>query len=446
MDTLLLSWTRAQFLLSLGFVTFFASLSVGLAWMLLFFKWRSQRTGGAAWMPAYRFWVRLFALALTLAASAAVVVLFQLSGLWSGVMERVGNVAGPLLGYAVLTVFVFKSCFLGVMLFGQRRVSERVHTFAVAMVAIGQTAALYWLIVLQAWLEFPRGARLFEGRYQVYDWAAVALDPSLAWRLAALCCAAALSAAMLILGVTAWQALQRKLEEGERLALRTALVIALGAAALQIPVAAKAIQFMTLHQPAKAAAIAGHWDSGQPADLVVLGWPQPRTQSIVGAWRIAGAGNWLVGRTAEGLPQGLDSYSGMQPPVTATFVLWRVLALTGVAMFAVALYVMLRIGNRDYDLGVLPRPTLRLLSATMCLGALASVLRIWADAIGMSPYVVQNAITQSEVLGPIRSESVITATLGFGVLYAGLMAAFFAMLFHAARYGVVPVRRAGSAR
>ncbi|RYF53301.1 MAG: cytochrome ubiquinol oxidase subunit I, partial [Comamonadaceae bacterium] len=211
MDLTLLSWTRTQFMGSLGFLVFFMSVSLGLSWMLLLFKWRAGRGGNVAWLAAYRFWVRIFALALVLVLGGGVAVLFQMGALWSGLMERIGNIAGPLLGYAVISVFVFKSCFLGVMLFGQRRVSERMHTFAVAMVAIGQCVALFWLVVLQAWLENPQGARLFEGRFQVYDWAAVILHGSLTWRMGVLACSAALAAAFLILGVTAGQALRRKL-------------------------------------------------------------------------------------------------------------------------------------------------------------------------------------------------------------------------------------------
>jgi len=443
MDLTLLSWTRTQFMGSLGFLVFFMSVSLGLSWMLLLFKWRAGRGGNVAWLAAYRFWVRIFALALVLVLGGGVAVLFQMGGLWSGLMERIGNIAGPLLGYAVISVFVFKSCFLGVMLFGQRRVSERMHTFAVAMVAIGQCVALFWLVVLQAWLENPQGARLFEGRFQVYDWAAVILHGSLTWRMGVLACSAALAAAFLILGVTAGQALRRKLEEGERLAFHCALVVAAVASLLQFPLAAGTYHQFVQLQPAKAAAIAGYWETGSPPDLVLMAWPDAAEEVNRGVWRIRDAGAFMLAKDDQGAPVALDKFSGMRPPVAATFLTWRAVGVLALVMTFIAWAVLLRVRGRGFDPGVMSRRSLRLLSGGMCLGAVASVLRVWGDFLGLSPYLVLNTVTQTEVLGPMRRESVMLATLGYGVLYAVLMTAFFVMLFHAARYGVVPVRRVG---
>lgn len=443
MDITLLTWTRTQFMGSLGFLVFFMSISLGLSWMLLLFKWRAGASGNVAWLAAYRFWVRIFALALVLGLGGGVAVLFQLGGLWSGLMERIGNIAGPLLGYAVISVFVFKSCFLGVMLFGQRRVSERMHTFAVAMVAVGQCAALAWLVVLQAWLENPQGARLFEGRFQVYDWAAVILQPSLGWRMAALVCSAALAAGFLMLGVTAGQALRRKLEEGERLAFKSALVVTALAGLLQFPLAAALLHTIVAQQPAKAAAMAGYWDTGSAPDLVLMAWPDAREEVNRAAWRIHDAGRFMLARNEQGVPVGLDKFSGMRPPVAATFLTWRGLALLALVMTIIAWAVLWRVRRRGFDPGILSPRMLRVLSASMCAGAVACVLRVWGDFLGLSPYLVHNAVTQAEVLGPMRRESVMLATAGYGLFLAVLISAFFVMLFHAARYGVVPVRRVG---
>lgn len=428
---------------TLGFLAFFLSISVGLAWMLLFFKWRAGRGGNVSWLAAYRFWVRIFALSLVLVMGAGLALLFQMGGLWAGLMERIGNVAGPLLGYAVISVFIFKSCFLGVMLFGQRRVSESMHTFAVAMVAVGQCVALFWLLVLQGWLENPRGARLFEGRFQVYDWAAIILNDSLWWRVGTLACAAALAAVFLIMGVTAGQALRRKLEEGERLAFRSALVVAAIASLLQFAFTVAAYRSIVEHQPARAAAIAGHWETGAVPDLVLMAWPDANEQANRGTWRIRGAGDFMLARDQKGEIMALDRFSGMRPPVAATFLTWRATILLGILMAVAAWAVVLRTRRRMFDPAVLSRRSLRLLSGAMCMGALASVLRVSGDFLGLAPYMVQNAVTQMEVLGVMPRESLVMATLGYGVLYAMLGAAFFVMLFHAARYGVVPVRRVG---
>lgn len=443
MDITLLAWTRTQFLGTLGFLVFFLSISVGLAWMLLFFKWRAGRGPNVAWLAAYRFWVRIFALALVLVMGAGMALLFQIGGLWAALMERIGNVAGPLLGYAVISVFIFKSCFLGVMLFGQRRVSESMHTFAVAMVAVGQCVAVFWLLVLQGWLENPLGARLFEGRFQVYDWAVIILNDSLWWRVGQLACAAALAAVFLIMGVTAGQALRRRLEEGERVAFHSALVVAAIASLLQFAFMGASYQSIVQHQPARAAAIAGYWDTGSAPDLVLIAWPDAAEQTNRGVWRIRDAGDFMLAHDSQGERMALDQFSGMRPPVAATFLTWRATVVLGILMIIVAWAVVLGTRSRGFDPAVLSRRSLRLLSGTMCLGALASVVRVSGDFLGLAPYMVQNAVTQMEVLGVMSRQSLVMATIGYGVLYGVLGTAFFVMLFHAARYGVVPVRRVG---
>ncbi|MFQ6685075.1 cytochrome ubiquinol oxidase subunit I, partial [Bordetella pertussis] len=218
---------RAQFTASLGFLALFLAISLALAWLLLFFKLRARWSGQSGWTAAYRFWVRIFALAFVLALACAVPVLIQLGSLWSGLMDKIGNLAGPLLGYGVLSIFIVKSCFLGVMLFGQRRVSDAAHTLAVLMVAIGQLVAVGWVLALFSWLQTPDGAVLIDGRYQVYDWRAVVLNPSFGWRLGLTVLGAFLTAGFLMLGVTAMQALRRPLDDGERHAFRAGLTVAL---------------------------------------------------------------------------------------------------------------------------------------------------------------------------------------------------------------------------
>ncbi|MCD0506001.1 cytochrome ubiquinol oxidase subunit I, partial [Bordetella petrii] len=236
MDIVPLLLARAQFTASLSFLAVFMALALALAWLLLFFKVRAHRTGQPGWTAAYRFWVRIFALSFVVTLASALPALIQMGSLWPGLMDKIGNVAGPLIGFGVLSVFILKSCFLGVMLFGQRRVSDAAHTLAVFMVAVGQGAALFWVLALQSWVQTPAGATLIDARYQVYDWYAVIFNPSMGWNLGLMALWSALAAAFLILGVTALQALRRPLDDGERCAFKTALVVATAASLLQAPV------------------------------------------------------------------------------------------------------------------------------------------------------------------------------------------------------------------
>lgn len=441
MDISTLSLARAQFVASLSFLALFLAVSLALAWVLLFFKVRARWSGRAGWTAAYRFWVRIFALAFVLTLAASVPVLIQIGSLWAGLMDKIGNVAGPLLGYGILSVFILKSCFLGVMLFGQRRVSDGAHTLAVLMVAMGQLVAVFWVLALQSWMQTPDGAVLVDGRYQVYDWMAVVLNPSVGWRMAVVAVGAALAASFLMMGVTALQALRRPLGDGERNAFKTALVIALLAAILQIPVATGAGQLMAKLQPAKAAAAAGFWESGSEPQLVLFGWPDARAHTNVSDVTIHNAGGRWLHRNADGSYMGLDKYSGMLPPVALTFWSLRVAVALGLLMLAVACVTFLWTFRRGLDPSTLPVWWQRVLCGMMFSGGIAVVASWWVSIIGLQPFVVNGTITQSEVLGQIPSSTVLYGLLGYGLLYALLLAAFTGMLFHAARYGVVPVRK-----
>ncbi|MCY1214076.1 Cytochrome bd terminal oxidase subunit I [compost metagenome] len=443
MDISTLSLARAQFVASLSFLALFLAVSLALAWVLLFFKIRARWSGHGGWTAAYRFWVRIFALAFVLTLAASVPVLIQIGSLWAGLMDKIGNVAGPLLGYGILSVFILKSCFLGVMLFGQRRVSDGAHTLAVLMVAVGQLVAVFWVLALQSWMQTPDGALLVDGRYQVYDWTAVVLNPSVGWRMATVAVGAALAASFLMMGVTALQALRRPLGDGERSAFRTALVVAVVAALMQLPVATGAGQMVAKLQPAKAAAAAGFWESGPEPSLVLFGWPDARNHTNVADLTLRNMGGMWLHRNPDGTYQGLDKYSGMLPPVALTFWSLRVAAALGLLMLAVACVTFLWTFRRGLDPSTLPRWWQRVMCGMMFSGGIAVVAGWWVSIIGLQPFAVNGTITQSEVLGSVSSSTVLYGLAGYGVLYALLLAAFAGMLFHAARYGVVPVRKLG---
>jgi cytochrome d ubiquinol oxidase subunit I len=436
---------RVQFTVCLAFLALFTALALALSWLLLFFKLRARFGGHSGWIAAYRFWVRIFALAFVLALASSVPVLLQLGTIWSGLMDKIGNVAGPMLGFAVLSVFALKSCFLGVMLFGQRRVSEAVHMLSVFMVALGQLAAAFWVMALASWLQTPAGAVAIEGHYQVYDWTKAVFNPSLGVTLMVNLLVSALTAAFLIMGITAWQALRRPLDDGERLGFRAALVVACFAIVALVPVGVRTGKMIAHYQPAKAAAAAAYWHEGDSPDLVLFGWPDSATSSTLGSISIRDAGARWLGRNVNGHYQALENFSGMQPPVALTF--WSLRAFVGLAvlMFLAAWLTLIRLRKRGLDPSFLSRGWLHALSCMTFAGALAVVAGWVFTWVGMQPYAVNSAITQSEVLGPASARALLYGTLGYLVLYGALLSAFVGMLFHAARYGVVPVRKAARA-
>ena len=155
MDAVLLA--RAQFAANMSFHILFPAISIALGWMLVFFRWRWLRTHGEAWLLAYRFWTKGFALSFALGVVSGITMSFQFGTNWPGYMEHVGDIAGPLLGYEVLTAFFLEAGFLGIMLFGHGKVSERVHLAATALVAFGTTLSAFWILALNSWMQTPTG-------------------------------------------------------------------------------------------------------------------------------------------------------------------------------------------------------------------------------------------------------------------------------------------------
>jgi cytochrome d ubiquinol oxidase subunit I len=435
---------RVQFTVCLSFFLLFMALALALSWLLLYFKLRAHygKTSKAQdWMNAYRFWVRVFALTVVLTLAAAAPVLLQLGTIWSGLMSRVGNIAGPLLGLIALCGFVLKSCFLGVMLFGQQRISERLHTLSVLVVALGHLVIMFWIVALVSWMQTPSGAVAVDGRYQIYDWLQVVFNPSMGWTLGMSILSALLAAAFLMMGTLAWQALRRPLDEGERAGFRSALGLACATTLLLFPLGAGTGTMIAHHQPAKAAAVAAYWHEGDAPDMVLLGWPDTRLAATRAALVVPRAAAPWLGRSAHGHFLALENYANMQPPVALTFWLFRLVVLLALLMLLSAWWVFVKLRQQHLNPTFLPESWLRILVGMSGAGGVM-VLAGWIFTfVGLEPYVVNHAITQTEVLGPALPLALWVGTFGFAALYIILLIIFVRMLSHAASHGVVPVHK-----
>ena len=207
MDAFTLS--RIQFAANISFHILFPTITIALCWFLVFFRLRHTATRGTpaalGWEQAYYFWTKVFALTFALGVVSGITMSFQFGTNWPGFMEHVGNIAGPLLGYEVLTAFFLEATFLGIMLFGRGRVSERMHLVATLMVAFGTTLSAFWILSLNSWMQTPVGYEIIDGKFHAVDWLAIVFNPSFPYRLGHKLLASALTAGFLIAGVSAWQ-------------------------------------------------------------------------------------------------------------------------------------------------------------------------------------------------------------------------------------------------
>ncbi|NYT43637.1 cytochrome ubiquinol oxidase subunit I [Alcaligenaceae bacterium] len=432
---------QIQFFSSLGFMLLFLVVELGLAWVLLYFKLRAFGAEHAAWTQAYRFWVRVFALAFVLSFAASMPVLIQLGTLWPHLMEKIGDVASPLLAAGILSAFIFKSCFLGAMLFGQRHVSERVHAILVFMVAFGVTVSTFWLLVLLAWMHTPVGALLVDGSYRVLDWLAILSSPALPWYAGLLVFSSAVTVAFLMLGIVAAQSLRRPADDSGRLVFQSAAWLAAVGVLCLAGVAAGSNAMTAAHHPAKAAATAAYWRSGEPPAMVIFAWPDEAAAKNRAAWAWQGAGRAWLARDESGKLRGLDQFSGMAPPVALTFWSFRLAVLMGLGMAVVAAVTLWRARRKHYDPSAFSRRWLHVLVALTFSGWLLLLPGMAHLLLGAFPYAVTGTITVSEVAGETTFHTLLGAYAAYLLIYGVVMAGFFQMLRHIGRYGVVPVAR-----
>src|SRR5690554_5928022 len=258
-DPLLLA--RIQFAANISFHILFPSVTIGLAWILLYFRTRFTLSGDKDWEYAYNFWVKIFALSFALGVVSGITMSFQFGTNWPGFMERAGNIAGPLLGYEVLTAFFLEASFLGVMLFGKDRVSNRVHLISCFLVAAGTTFSAFWILSLNSWMQTPAGHFMENGVAMIDDWWAIIFNPSFPLRFVHMLIASLLTSAFLILGVSAWRARRKVDGPATWKVIKTGVIMA----AVLSPVQALVGDFHGLntleHQPAKIAAIEGIWET-----------------------------------------------------------------------------------------------------------------------------------------------------------------------------------------
>jgi len=426
-DPLMLA--RIQFASNITFHILFPTISIALGWVLLFFKLRHGKTGEAKWAEAYQFWVKIFALTFALGVVSGITMSFQFGTNWPGFMETVGNIAGPLLAYEVLTAFFLEATFLGIMLFGAQRVSNRVHTLATFLVAAGTTLSAFWIIALNSWMHTPAGFAMIDGKAHALDWMAIIFNPSMPYRLTHMLLASGLTVAFLVAGISAYRWLRGDRAPSVMAALRTGVTIA----ALLIPVQIFVGDMHGLntleHQPAKIAAMEGIWETERGAPLLLFAVPDAKERMNhfeIGIPRMASV---ILKHDAEGELQGMDAFGDKHPPVAPLFFGFRVMVGTGVLMLLVSW-----IGAWQLKRKSVPSPWLaKALVAMTFSGWVATVAGWYVTEIGRQPYLVQGVLTTAQATSSVPAPMIAATLAMYLTLYAVLTLAYITVLFYLAR-------------
>ena len=435
MDPLILS--RIQFAANISFHILFPTITIALGWVLLFFKLRFNRTGDEKWMDAYRFWVKVFALSFALGVVSGITMSFQFGTNWPGFMEAVGNVAGPLLAYEILTAFFLEAAFLGIMLFGFRRVPGWLHTTATALVAFGTTLSAFWILVLNSWMHTPAGYELRDGVVHATDWFAIVFNPSMPYRLSHMLLASGLTVSFLIAGFSAMRWLWGDRSDEVRATLRFGAT--LGAILIPIQIYAGDMHGLNTleHQPAKVAAMEGNWETQGNVPLVLFAIPDEDARENRMEIAIPSVASLILTHSLDGEVPGLNDFVAEDgtiehPPVAPVFYAFRVMVGLGFAMLALS-WSSVWLMRRGRGVEGLPRPWIYAFAGMAFSGWVATLAGWYVTEIGRQPWLVTGVLSTKDAVGPVTGGMVASTLVAYLLVYAGLMAAYLGTLTYLAR-------------
>lgn len=430
LDTLLLS--RIQFAANISFHILFPTITIALGWLLVYFKIRFDLSQHPVWMRAYRFWVKVFALTFALGVVSGITMSFQFGTNWPGFMETVGNIAGPLLAYEILTAFFLEATMLGIMLFGFNKVPRWLHTLATLLVALGTTLSAFWILVLNSWMQTPAGFEMRDGVAHATDWLAIIFNPSFPYRFSHMLLASALTVCFLVAGISAYRLYRGDNKKAPRLTLKTALFTAAVLAPTQAFVGDLHGLNTLEHQPQKIAAMEGIWHTEQGAPLVLFAIPDAETQTNRFALEIPKLASLILTHDLNGELKGINEFPGAHPPVAPVFYSFRVMVGIGVLMLAVAWWCSLRL----YRKGELSSLQYKVLIGMSFSGWLATLAGWYVTEIGRQPYLVYGVLKTSDAVTTVASEQVALTLIMYLALYVVLLLAYVKTLFWLAKRAI----------
>lgn len=421
---------RIQFGLNIAFHILFPAITIGLAWLLVVFRLRYERTRDPAWLGTYKLWVKVFALSFAMGVVSGVVMSFQFGTNWPGYMNKVGNVAGPLLAYEVLTAFFLEATFLGVMLFGMNRVSGRVHVASAIVVAAGTTLSAFWILALNSWMQTPTGHTFENGVLVAGSWLRVIFNPSFPYRLTHMLLASGITASFLVAGLSAWRLLKAPQDPSALKTLRFAARLAAVLVPLQIIVGDLHGLNTLKHQPAKIAALEALWNTEKGAALTLFAVIDEERKANEYAVEIPKALSLILKHDPNAEVKGLAEFGKDHPPVRPVFWAFRVMVGMGILMLLLAWFGAWRLRNNQPS-----RPLLWVFAAFTFSGWIAILAGWLVTEIGRQPWLVTGILRTADAAGAASGAELGASLTGYVLTYAALLISYMVVLTHMAGKG-----------
>lgn len=419
-DALLLA--RIQFAFTISFHIIFPAFSIGLASYLAVLDGLWITTGRNVYLSLFDYWKKIFAVVFGMGVVSGIVMSYQFGTNWSVFSDKTGPVLGPLMAYEVLSAFFLEAGFLGIMLFGSNRIGSKLHFFATVMVALGTIVSAFWILAANSWMHTPNGYAInTAGQFIVTDWWAVIFNPSFPYRLVHTLLAAYLTTAFVVSGVGAYHLLKNRANAGARIMFSMAMWMVVIIAPMQI-VAGDLHGLNTLkYQPAKIAAMEGHFETQAGAPLILIGLPNPEKERVDYSIIIPKLGSFILTHDWNGVVKGLKEWpKDKRPSVNIVFWSFRLMLGIGFAMLAMGAWSLyLRSRRRLYE-----APWMHRAAVLMGPAGFVAVVSGWITTeAGRQPYTVYGLLTTAQSASSINAAAVGVSLVAFIMVYFVLFGA-----------------------
>lgn len=434
-----LELARIQFAFTVSFHIIFPAITIGLASYLAVLEGLWLKTRNEAYRDLYHFWSKIFAVNFGMGVVSGLVMAYQFGTNWSFFSEFAGSITGPLLTYEVLTAFFLEAGFLGVMLFGWNRVGPGLHFFATCMVALGTLISTFWILASNSWMQTPQGHEIINGQVVPVDWLKVIFNPSFPYRLLHMSTAAFLSSAFFVGASAAWHLLRGRDTPAMRKMLSMAMWMALLVAPIQAVVGDMHGLNTLEHQPAKIAAIEGHWENrpGEATPLLLFGLPDMEQERTRYGLEIPALGSLILTHSLHKQVPALKDFPKEDRPYSpAVFWSFRIMVGMGVLMIALGICsAWLRYRRRLYH----SRPFQWF---ALCMGpaGLIALVAGWVTTeMGRQPWVIYGLLRTRDAVSLHSTLQMAISLLVFIVVYCAVFGVGYYYIFRLIKKGPQPV-------
>ncbi|MEM8584655.1 MAG: cytochrome ubiquinol oxidase subunit I [Bacteroidota bacterium] len=422
---------RLQFAFTVSFHYIYPPLSIGLGLLMVIMEGLYLRTGNKVYEAMCRFWTKIFALTFGIGVATGIVMEFEFGTNWATYSRYVGDIFGSALAAEGIFAFALESGFLGVLLFGWNRVSSRVHFIATIGVFLGSMFSAIWITVANSWQQTPAGYHIvgegMEARAEIIDFWAMVFNPSSVDRLLHVWIGAFLAGAFLVMSVHAYYLLRNRYVDMSKRAFKIALGVATVFSLSQLFTGHRSAEYVAEHQPAKLAAMEGHFEAEAPADLFVLGWVDKEGETTSGI-KIPGGLSFLLDQDFDAPVTGLNAFPEEDRPsqVNAVFQFYHI--MVGIGMLLIGLTLL---ASFYWWRGTLfqRRWLLWAFVFAVMLPQMANQFGWYTAEMGRQPWVVYGLLRTSDALSnTVTANQVLFSLIGFTLIYTLLLALFIYLL------------------